>query len=113
MKIPQETIVIGSALAAILALIYLAKQAAELAGGAVTSAAQAVNPINPDNVFTSAVNATGAAITGDDSFSLGAEIYNLTHSDPFNNSSEAPEPGDSPSTARTNQDHVSSGGAAP
>lgn len=108
MKIPQETIIVGSALAAILVLVYLAKRAA---ADAVAGAAQAVNPLNPDNIFANVVNSTGAAITGADSFSLGAEIYNLTHPDPFNNSTEAVEPGDSPSTPRNNPDHVR--GAAP
>lgn len=41
--------------------------------------AQAINPVNPNNVFASSANAVGAAISGDESFSVGGGIYSLTH----------------------------------
>ena len=55
---------------------FIAKQ--QIAEG-VTTAAKAVNPLDSSNIFNSAANATGAALTGNQSFSLGAWIYDLTH----------------------------------
>lgn len=53
-------------------------------GKAIKAAANAVNPVNHDNVFSSGVNDIGSAVSGDDSFSLGAKIYDWTHpGDPF------------------------------
>lgn len=39
----------------------------------------AVNPVNPDNVFYSGTNAVGEALTGEEGFSLGAWLYDVTH----------------------------------
>jgi hypothetical protein len=62
------------AVGAVVAVI-LARQLA----GAAKAAGQAVNPTNPDNVFHSGVNQVGAAVSGDESFSLGAWIFDITH----------------------------------
>lgn len=46
--------------------------------------AAGINPVNPKNVFYSGSNALGSALSGDESFSLGAKIYDWTHPDePF------------------------------
>lgn len=47
---------------------------------------QAVNPANPDNLVYSGLNAVGDITDDgedDNSFSLGAWIYNVTHEDEF------------------------------
>lgn len=63
----------GAAVAGVV-LYQLAKRGAAAVG-------QAVNPTSRDNVAYSGVNAVGAAVSGDDSFSLGAWLYNVTHSE--------------------------------
>ena len=62
-----------------LVLIIGAAWAGKKAVAAVGDVAQAVNPLNPDNVFAGAVNATGAAVSGNPDFSLGAWLWELTH----------------------------------
>lgn len=77
-------------------LLYRASQAAGAAAGAVVDAvgdaAQAVNPLNPDNVFTEAVNTAGGAVmslggsnvagmNADGSWTLGGYLYDMTHRD--------------------------------
>lgn len=47
-------------------------------------AATALDPTDPNNLAYSGVNAVGAALSGDGSFSLGGAIYDLGHSDPTN-----------------------------
>ena len=44
-------------------------------GGALVSAAQAVNPLNPDNVFSSGADAAVQAMTGDASQTLGGWVF--------------------------------------
>jgi hypothetical protein len=60
-------------------LLWRASQvAARVAGTAVDAAgaaAQAVNPLNNENVFASGVNAVGGAVTGTDDWSLGVAIW--------------------------------------
>jgi hypothetical protein len=55
---------------------------------AASAAAEAVNPLNPDNVFATGVNAVGGAIVtdpvgpgkaADGSWSLGGWIFDVTH----------------------------------
>lgn len=65
---------IGVALVVVVAAVLIARKLAPALG-------QAVNPVNPDNVFHSGVNAAGAAITGDESFSLGGWFHDLLSSD--------------------------------
>ena len=43
------------------------------------AAAEAVNPLNNDNVFASGVDSVGASVTGDSNFKLGAWIYEAIH----------------------------------
>lgn len=43
------------------------------------AAGEAVNPTSDKNLAYRGVNAVGAAVTGDDSFSLGSWFYDLTH----------------------------------
>ena len=59
-----------------------AGDAAAAVGEKVSAAAQAVNPLNPDNVFASSVNSVGETITGQSDWSLGGWLYDTTHADP-------------------------------
>lgn len=54
-----------------LGLWYLKNKAVEVAG----DVAQAVNPVNYDNVFHSGANALGEALTGDEHFTVGGWWY--------------------------------------
>lgn len=56
---------------------YLKRQA----GQALASAGQAVNPVNPNNVFSRGVNEVGGAISGDENFSLGAWLWEISNPD--------------------------------
>lgn len=51
------------------------------AGEAVLAVGNAVNPVNPDNIFNSGVNAIGSSISGDSEWTLGTWIYDVTHKD--------------------------------
>lgn len=42
-------------------------------------AAEAVNPLNHDNVIYGGVNSVGGAVTGDKNWTLGGWIYDITH----------------------------------
>lgn len=55
--------------------------AAVAAVDAAKDAAQAVNPLNHDNVFAGTVNDVGAVLAGkpEGSWSLGSWIYDITH----------------------------------
>ena len=56
------------------------------AGAAAGDVVEAVTPTNPNNIFYRGVNAIGDTFDDgedNDSFSLGAWIYELTHSDEF------------------------------
>jgi hypothetical protein len=68
MTLPQDWRVYVVLIAGALGVYFLAKR--ELG-----AAAQAVNPLNQDNVFHVGVNAAGAAVTGDRDFSLGSRIW--------------------------------------
>lgn len=46
---------------------------------ALGAAGSAINPLNPENIFASGVNAVGAALSGSPGFSLGSWIYDVTH----------------------------------
>jgi hypothetical protein len=62
----------GLAAAAYLAYEYFA--------GEVASAANAIDPLNPNNVFNTAANAVVAAVPGADSGgTIGTDIYSATH----------------------------------
>lgn len=80
---------IGVGLVALVAVFFAGKKALAVAA----TAANAVNPLNHDNVIASGVNNLGATITGDTSFTLGGALYDLTHSDP---TKPAPKPDATP-----------------
>lgn len=46
---------------------------------AVKAAGNAINPVNPDNIFYGGVNSVGSALSGNDGFSLGVWTYELIH----------------------------------
>ena len=50
-------------------------------GDAVAAVGNAVNPVNPDNVFYAGVSEIGSTLSGDDEWTLGTWIYNATHKD--------------------------------
>lgn len=62
---------IGIGIVGVLALWYLKNRAGD--------AVQAVNPVNPDNVFYGGTNAVGEALTGDEDFNLGSWLYDQIH----------------------------------
>lgn len=60
----------------LLAVWYIKRQA----GAAVEQAAQAVNPVNHDNVFNRGANAVWGAVT-DGQGTIGTDIYDWLHGD--------------------------------
>lgn len=76
----KDTLKLYGALAVVTlaGLWFLQRQGA----AAVKTTANAVNPLNRDNVFTSAANAVVTATTGRDE-TLGGWLYDLTHPDPM------------------------------
>lgn len=88
MRASPATVIYVGAAALGLALAYLvfvkAKAAAgavvEDVTGAVTHAAEAVNPVNPDNVFAKASNAVAQSVSGDASATLGTWLWTIMHS---------------------------------
>jgi hypothetical protein len=70
------------AVVAAVALYVIGRKVAGAVPGAVSAVGQAVNPVNPDNVFATGVNRVGGAVSGQGSdWSLGSWIYDLTHED--------------------------------
>lgn len=49
----------------------------------------AVNPANPDNVINGGFNRVTQWLTGDDSWTLGGWVYDVTHDDPLTGNSAA------------------------
>lgn len=49
----------------------------------------AVNPANPDNVINGGFNRVTQWLTGDDSWTLGGRVYDVTHDDPLTGNSAA------------------------
>lgn len=74
------------------AVLYLVgRKLLPAAGEAAVAVGQAVNPVNPNNVFASGVNAVGGALTDQgEAFSLGSWFYDLTHDDYDPNAPAAP-----------------------
>jgi hypothetical protein len=63
---------------------YLDRKAAAIGQGiaeAAPAVAAAVNPVNPDNLANKAVSAVGAAVSGQEDWTLGGWFYDLTHND--------------------------------
>lgn len=73
---PKTTLIVAGV--AVVGLWYLKRQGVQT----VKDAANAVNPVNPDNVFARGVNSVGGAIAGEEDWSLGSWIYDLTHEEP-------------------------------
>lgn len=61
--------------AVVLGVVYLSGRPA----AAVKAAGQAVNPVNPENIFYEGTNAVGGAISGRENFSLGVWLYEVIH----------------------------------
>lgn len=66
-------------LAAGVVLYFIGRKLSDKAGDAAAAVGNAINPTNPENVFHSGVNATGAAISGDKDWTLGGWVYDLFH----------------------------------
>ena len=62
-----------------LLLWYLKNKTVEV----VSEVGQAINPVNPDNIFSEGVDSIGGAISGDDGWSLGVWIYEATHDEAY------------------------------
>jgi hypothetical protein len=60
-------------------LFYAKHKAAQ----AVNDIGQAINPVNDGNIFNQGVLAVGRKLTGNNAWSLGGWIYDITHSDKF------------------------------
>lgn len=65
------------ALAAVVVAIYAAKQAKDSVTGLAADVGGAINPLNHDNIFNSAVNSFTQAVTGDTQLTLGSWIYEV------------------------------------
>ena len=74
MKLTNKQL-LGVGVAGVVALWYLKKKAGETAA----AVGNAINPVNPENVFYAGVNNVGEALTGDEAFSLGSWLYGVTH----------------------------------
>jgi len=60
-------------------VVIAAKKATEVVSDTAADIGHAVNPLNDENVFSTGVDAVGAKISGDEHFSLGGWVYDLTH----------------------------------
>lgn len=54
---------------------YLVWRTSRAVGDTVSAGAQAVNPVNRDNIFARTADRITQIVTGDDSTSLGSSIY--------------------------------------
>lgn len=57
-----------------IAVVIMGKRGAAALGNAASTAAQAVNPFNHDNIFAQGVNATVQSISGEPGVTLGTKI---------------------------------------
>lgn len=71
----RQAVVIGAAVLVGGYLVYLARNK--------------FNPANPDNIANETVTAVGQAVTGDDAWTLGGQIYDWLH--PFESYELNPE----------------------
>jgi len=78
MKWTPKTVAIAAGVV-VLGAWYLKRQAGE----ALEKAGEAVNPTSDQNLAYQGVNSVGAAVTGDEHFSLGSWIYELTHEEVY------------------------------
>lgn len=68
-----------TAVAFVAAVGVLAYLSVNQAKAAASMAAQAVNPLNDDNIFASGVDAVGAKLSSNSEWTLGGWIYDITH----------------------------------
>lgn len=82
MSVDAKTIAVGALAIVGLTLFFKrqAKQAVEEATEVVGDAAQAVNPVNPGNIFNSGVNAVVSAIAGEET-TLGGVLFDVLNDD--------------------------------
>jgi hypothetical protein len=78
-EIPFSVVVLVAGLGVLAIVLY--KAVPKLADAAA-GAANAVNPLNHDNVFAGGVNNVGAAVSGDPGWTLGGWVYDVTHANP-------------------------------
>jgi hypothetical protein len=76
MNLDWKTIVAGGAV--VLVIGYVLKKQAE---AAVSTVAQAVNPVNPENIFYTGASSLTSAVTGNQT-SLGSQIYDWLNPSP-------------------------------
>ena len=74
---------IGLGVAAIVAVLYLARRVGGAAAQAANAIVPSINPADSRNIVNRAVAGVGAAITGDSDFTLGGWIYDITHTNPM------------------------------
>jgi hypothetical protein len=91
--IAPQTMLAGAGILVVVYLLWKARKAAEDAAGAVVDTVgfglYAVNPTNPDNIFTEVVNIAGGAVispTGqgrnaDGSWTLGGWVFDVFNPD--------------------------------
>lgn len=76
-KIPGEVVLIGGIGLGVVALGWLA---ARTAAGALREHGDKVNPYSADNViYDNVIGGAGRAISGDEHWSLGGWLYDITH----------------------------------
>jgi len=61
-----------------IAIYYAQKQAKE----ALSSVGDAVNPVNPDNIFNQGANSVVEVLTGDENQTLGGWLYDIINGTP-------------------------------
>lgn len=108
MKPSTQLVIIAAGLGGLAFVLYRGGARVVQAAG---DAANAINPLNDQNVFASSVDKVGAKLSGDSSWSLGTWIYDVTHpaapadtasapalnyASPANDSSAQAMPGDPP-----------------
>lgn len=81
-KIDQRLIITGAVTLVVLYWLVKqeAKQAVTSAKETVQDAAQAINPVNPENIFSAGATAIGNAVANDSKdLPLGVRIYDWFH----------------------------------
>lgn len=78
MKINPQTVKTAAIVAGVAVVAYLLWRAKGAIGEAISTT---LNPASDQNAAYKGVNAIGSTLTGDQDFSLGSYLYDLTHSD--------------------------------
>ncbi len=60
-------------------LYFVGKKLFSVAGDAAAAVGNAVNPVSHDNLANRAVGAVGSALSGDDEWTLGGWLFDVTH----------------------------------